>query len=124
MYGLDLRSPFGVVSGPVFQIANDRLVVATSRRSLDRGVRLAFTAESWSTPAWVLGDRGPPDEIGLIRTAALVRLLAAGAKSYEGDDGWSIGAIGEFLEGAGDGQFIVHYEEGGLRAVSRLRIDG
>jgi hypothetical protein len=124
VHGLDLRIPFAILSGPVFQIANDRLVVATDRRSLRRGVRLALAAESWSTPEWALGDRGPPDEIALIRTAALARVLAAGAIRYEGDDGWSLGTISEFLGGAGDAQFSVHYEERGLRAVGRLRIDG
>ncbi len=124
VYGLDLRSPFATVSGPVFQLVNDRLIVATSRRSLRRGVRLARAAESWSTPAWALGPQGPPDEIGLIRTTALARVLAANAVRYAGDDAWLLGAISEFLDGAGDGQFLVRYQERGLRVAGRLRIDG
>ncbi|UCC73882.1 MAG: hypothetical protein JSV86_04795 [Gemmatimonadota bacterium] len=123
VYGLDLRSPFATLSGPVFQLANDHLVVATSRRSLRRGVLLVEGAESWNTPAWALGEQGPPDEIVLIRTTVLARVLAAGAVRYAGDDGWFLDAVGEFLDGAGDGHLRVRYEEGGLRVSSSLRID-
>jgi hypothetical protein len=123
VHGLDFRSPFATVSAPVFQLANDQLIVATDQSSLQRGVGLAGSREAWTTPAWALVDGAPPDELALIRTAAVARLLAACAESHSGDGPWFLGPIREFLEGAGDGQVVVRYEERGFSVSARIRVD-
>ena len=75
---LEFWSPFGTFNGPVFQLANDRLVVATGQRSLALGVELAGSAATWVTPGWALVD-GPPDEIAVVRMNALARIVVTGS---------------------------------------------
>ncbi len=123
VHGIEFRSPFGTFTGPVFQLAGDRMVLASGERGLELGVELALIADSWRTPDWASGAAGPPDEIALMRTTALGRLIAEWSGSMDGD-GWMCGAIGEFLDGAGDGRIVVYWEEDGFRIDARLRVDG
>lgn len=123
VYGLDVRNPFVTIGGPVFRLIDDRLIVATSRHSLRRAVLMARAAESWSAPAWALGPQGPADELAVIRTTALARLLAASAVRSAAEDVWFLGALSEFLDGTGDLQLQVRYEGRGLSLAGRLRID-
>jgi hypothetical protein len=124
VHGIEFRSPFATFSGPVFQRAGDHIVIATSGRSLDLGVQLALSADSWQTPAWALEDGGPPDELLSIRGGALAGILAVAATYARGEDLWLFEAIGELLAGSADGRLRVDYEEQGLRIGGRLRIDG
>jgi len=121
VHGLDFRGPFVNVSGPVFQLVDDHLVVATNRHTLELGVELAGSAETWVTPAWALAD-GPPDEIALIRTSALAGLLTAASSDVLGRA--SLGdAIADFLAATGEGRLRVYYEESGFRMSGQLGID-
>jgi hypothetical protein len=122
-HGIEFRSPFGTVTGPVFQVAGDHLVLATHRAGLDLGVQLAASADAWSTPDWALGEAGPPDEIAFMRTTTLGRLITEWSGTMDGDC-WMFEAIGEFLDGAGDGRIVVYWEEDGFRIDARLRVDG
>ncbi|UCF10350.1 MAG: hypothetical protein JSW65_01335, partial [Candidatus Bipolaricaulota bacterium] len=118
VHGLDFWSPFGTFRGPVFQVADGRLIVATGRGGLARGVEFARTAQSWVTPAWALEDDGPADEIVYLRTRELARVLGEVF-----DDGSSLfGAILEFLYGTGEGRLRLRYEERGLRLSGVLQI--
>ncbi len=121
VHKLDFWSPFGSLLGPAFQIVDDHLVVATSRSGLDRGVELARAASTWATPDWALGD-GPADEIALIRTSTLARVLAD-RWAHSAGHGPPLGAIAEFLAGAGEGRVRVDYDEQGFRITATLRID-
>jgi hypothetical protein len=117
-HGLDFWSPFGSFSGPVFQLVADRLVFATSQRSLDLGARLARDAATWTPPDWALGD-GPPDEVAWIRAGALARIFdAASIRAWS--EAPDFGAIGEFLAGVGEGRVSVYYEEQGLRISAQI----
>jgi hypothetical protein len=111
-HGLDFWSPFGSLSGPVFQVTDNHLVIADSRSTLDRGVDLTRSVDSWSTPAWALAD-GEPDEIAFVRVRALSRVLE-GTPPY--------GMIAELLAGIGDGRFTVHFQEDGFRMSGELRV--
>ncbi len=124
LHGLAVWSPFGNLDGPLFRLVADRLVIATSSASLERGAAHAREADRWSTPAWaVLGD-GPPDEIVLIRGAALARFLAP-LFTRSGPLGQPLfEALSAFMAGAGDGRVVVRYEEAGMRVSARLPIDG
>ena len=119
VHGFDFRGPFVRVSGPVFQLVDDRLVIATSRHSLDLGVELARAAATWATPDWAFIN-GPPDEVALIRTSAVARLLDGGSTSAH-ESRW-LGDIVDFLAGVGDGRVGVYYEERGFRISSQLDI--
>ena len=111
-HGLDFRGPFVNVSGPVFQIVDDHLVIASNRHTLDLGVELAGSAETWVTPAWALAA-GLPDEIALIRTSALAGLFEGGSSD----------AIADFLAAAGESRLRVYYEESGFRMSDRFGIN-
>ncbi len=97
------------------------MVVATSRHGLERGVELARLASTWVTPDWALAD-GPPDEIALIRTGPLARILVERAAQAPGHAPW-LEAVAELLAGAEDGRVRVDYEEQGFRIRAALRID-
>jgi hypothetical protein len=119
VHGLDFWSPLGSLSGPVFQLVDGRLVVATGRESLDLGVELAGSAATWTTPAWALVD-GPPDEIAVLRTDALARALIAGSG---GRHDW-LAAAGEFLAQTSEGRLRVDYDPGGFSMTGWIRLGG
>jgi hypothetical protein len=99
------------IDGPVFQLENDRLVIATSPSSLDLGVELARTASSWATPDWALVD-GPPDEIALIDMHALARLLDERWTDAHGDRFDEVIAA---LSAVGPARVVAYYEDDGMR---------
>jgi hypothetical protein len=121
-HGLAFWSPFGTVNGPVFQIADDRLVIATSQQSLSYGIELARSAATWRTPAWAIRGGHAPDEIAIIRTPALARLLAAETLHAAVDDRW-LSAVHEFLAGTREARMSVVYDEAGFRFHGALPID-
>ena len=111
-HGFDFWSPFGSMSGPVFQVTEHHLVIADSRLMLARGVDLASSVDTWPTPAWALAD-GEPDEIVVISMGALARVLESAWPSLE---------IADLLAGVGDGLLTVHYQEDGFRMSGELRM--
>ncbi len=123
-HGIDVWRPFTTVSGPVFQIVDGHLVIACSRGALRRGVELATSLGTWSTPAWALEGEGPADEIAWIRTPALARLLADPSASAASDGAHLLGAVWDLLEASGEGRVVVRYEEYGFHLSGHLRIDG
>jgi len=120
-HALNLWSPFGSFSGPAFQLADDHLVVATSRRGLVLGLRLAGSAATWATPDWALVG-GPPDEVAVVRLNELFSILTATRAIPLGrSDGLS--AVAEFLAGTGDGRLRVDYSADGFRITGWLELD-
>jgi hypothetical protein len=119
VHGLDVWSPLGSLNGPVFQLADGRLVVATSRESLGLGVELAGSAATWSTPAWAL-EGGPPDEIAVLRMDALARVLIAGS----GARAHWLAAAGDFLAQTDEGRLRVDYDPSGFSMTGWIRLDG
>jgi hypothetical protein len=117
VHGLDVWSPLGSLSGPVFQLADGRLVVATSRESLGFGVELAGSAATWTTPAWALVD-GPPDEVAVVRMDALARVLIAGSGGRAG----LLAAAGDFLAETGEGRLLADYEPDGFSMTGWIRL--
>jgi hypothetical protein len=120
-HALDVWSPFGSFSGPVFQMADEHLIVATSRRGLSVGVELAGTAAAWATPDWALME-GPPDEIAVIRTSLLARILRAASVYPSNGSDW-LGAVADFLAGTGDGRLRVDYYPDGFSMTGWLDLD-
>ena len=120
VHGLDVWSPVGTLSGPVFQIVDDHLVVATSGRSLNVGVELARAASTWTTPVWALAE-GPPDEIAVVQLGALAGLLFEGSTHPFDGTVWSQ-PLAEFLASTEEGRLRVFYEDGGFRINGGLRI--
>ncbi len=123
-HGIELRSPFVTLQGPVFQLVGDRLVIATSQSSLGLGVELAARADTWQTPAWALAGGDPPDEVVWIRPAALTRILAAGSIYLTDAEPWLLEALGDLLAGSEYARVLLYYEEDGLRIFGRLQLDG
>jgi hypothetical protein len=122
VHGLDVWSPVGMLSGPVFRVVDDHLIVATSAPSLEAGVALARTSASWSTPDWV-GAARPPDEIAVVQLNELAGVLLAGPSRLSSQDGWS-GPLAAFLANSGEGRLSVYYEADGFRIKGELDIVG
>lgn len=119
-HAFDVWSPFGSYSGPVFEVADGRLVIATSRRALSLGLELAGSAATWVTPDWALVD-GPPDEVAVIDPGVLTRLLAADLTAAGRQASW-YQAILEFLAAAGEGRVRVYHQRDGFRVAADLPI--
>ena len=92
--------------------------------ALRRGVELAASSGSWSTPAWAQEGEGPADEVAGIRTGALARRFADVSADRAGDGSHLVGAVWDLLAASGEGRVVVSYEEYGFRLSGRLRIDG
>jgi len=120
-HALEIWTPFGGYSGPVFQLADDRLVVATSESALSLGLQLAGVAGEWRTPAWASVD-GPPDEIVVVRPSALARMLEATPLHSTGGHPW-LDAVAAFLSSAGAGRVRIDYEPDGFRMTGWLELD-
>ncbi len=121
VHALDVWSPFGSFSGPVFQLTDDHLVVATSRRALSFGRELAGSAATWVTPGWAMAG-GAPDEIAVVRMDAVAGLLTS-VPAYSAGQSGLLGTVSEFLAGVGDGRLRVDYEPNGFRLTGWLEFD-
>ncbi|MGD8699483.1 MAG: hypothetical protein PVJ43_09345 [Gemmatimonadales bacterium] len=119
-HALDVRSPFGRFSGPVFQVVNDHLVLATDQRSLSFGLELAGSAASWVTPVWAAAG-GAPDEIAVIRMNALAGILAEAPLVSAGQSD-RLEILNEFLAGVSEGRLRVDYEPDGFRMTGWLEL--
>lgn len=124
VHGMRVWTPLGAVGGPAFQIVGDRLVLASSRRGLRRGLELAESAGSWSTPTWALDGVGAPDEIAWIRTPALAGALGLGSDGKTTYGSSMLDAGFELLEASVEGRIAVRYEEYGVHLYGRLIING
>lgn len=120
-HAFDIWTPFGRYSGPVFQLADHRLVIATSESALSLGLRLAGSAGEWITPAWASVD-GPPDEIAVVRLKELGRMFEAAPVHSVVDSPW-LGVVGGFLSRTGDGRLRIDYEPDGFRVIGWLALD-
>jgi len=120
-HALDVWSPFGSFSGPVFQLTNNHLVVATSRRALSYGLELAGSAATWVTPGWAMAG-GAPDEMAVVRMDALAGPLTA-VSAYSARQAGLLNALSQFLAGVGDGRLRVDYEPNGFRMTGWLELD-
>lgn len=119
-HALDVWSPFGRFSGPVFQMVNNHLVVATGQGGLSFGLELAGSAATWVTPVWATAG-GAPDEIAVIRMNALAAPLAA-APSLTARQSDLLEAVSEFLAGVSEGRVRVDYEPDGFRVTGWLEL--
>jgi len=107
------------LNGPAFQRVDDHLVIAMSASSMELGVEIAGSADSWTTPQWA---EGSPDEIAVIELSAVARLLSDRVDSGHGDH-W-ISELIDLLAGVGDGRIAVVYEDDGFSFNSQVDLNG